>query len=47
MDDAFARSVSEVLEAFAVDPTRGLSDSQVAENAKIYGRNVLPQEGSK
>ncbi|XP_039140541.1 calcium-transporting ATPase 3, endoplasmic reticulum-type isoform X2 [Dioscorea cayenensis subsp. rotundata] len=46
MDDAYARSVSEVLEAFGVDPTRGLSDSQVAENAKIYGRNVLPQEGT-
>ncbi|KAJ0967694.1 hypothetical protein J5N97_024611 [Dioscorea zingiberensis] len=46
MDAAYARSVSEVLEAFGVDPTKGLSDSQVAENAKIYGRNVLPQEGS-
>ncbi|KAH7689745.1 P-type ATPase subfamily IIA SERCA-type protein [Dioscorea alata] len=42
MDDAYARSVSEVLEAFGVDPTRGLSDSQVAENAKIYGRNGTP-----
>lgn len=46
MDNAYARSVSEVLEAFGVDPTKGLTDSQVAENAKIYGKNVLPQEES-
>ncbi|CAL9121634.1 unnamed protein product [Musa textilis] len=46
MNDAYARSVSEVLEAFGVDPTKGLTDFQVAENAKIYGRNVLPQEES-
>ncbi|ONK74511.1 uncharacterized protein A4U43_C03F7130 [Asparagus officinalis] len=46
MEDAFARSVAEVLEAFRVDPTKGLSDSQVEENARIYGRNVLPQEKS-
>ncbi|GMP80835.1 hypothetical protein CsSME_00035790 [Camellia sinensis var. sinensis] len=46
MEDAYARSVSEVLEFFAVDPTKGLTDFQVAEHARIYGRNVLPQEGS-
>ncbi|XP_043708710.1 calcium-transporting ATPase 3, endoplasmic reticulum-type [Telopea speciosissima] len=46
MDDAHARSVAEVLECFGVDPTKGLTDSQIAENAKIYGRNVLPEEGS-
>ncbi|XP_031484336.1 calcium-transporting ATPase 3, endoplasmic reticulum-type [Nymphaea colorata] len=46
MDDAYARSIHEVLEAFNVDPAKGLSDLQVAENARIYGRNVLPQEGS-
>ncbi|CAN6458975.1 unnamed protein product [Victoria cruziana] len=46
MDDAYARSIPEVLEAFNVDPAKGLSDLQVAENARIYGRNVLPQEGS-
>ncbi|XP_058222026.1 calcium-transporting ATPase 3, endoplasmic reticulum-type isoform X1 [Rhododendron vialii] len=46
MEDAFARSVSEVLEFFGVDPTKGLADSQVAEHARLYGRNVLPQEGS-
>ncbi|XP_058069765.1 calcium-transporting ATPase 3, endoplasmic reticulum-type isoform X2 [Magnolia sinica] len=46
MEDAYARSVTEVLEAFGVDPTKGLTDFQAVENAKIYGRNVLPQEGS-
>lgn len=44
MEDAYARSVAEVLEAFRVDPAKGLTDSQVAEHARIYGRNVLPQE---
>ncbi|XP_052202251.1 calcium-transporting ATPase 3, endoplasmic reticulum-type [Diospyros lotus] len=46
MEDAYARSVSEVLEFFSVDPTKGLTDFQVAEHARLYGRNVLPQEGS-
>ncbi|XP_068655708.1 calcium-transporting ATPase 3, endoplasmic reticulum-type [Aristolochia californica] len=46
MEDAYARSVAEVLETFGVDPTRGLTDSQVAQNGKIYGRNELPQEES-
>ncbi|KAL7175657.1 hypothetical protein ACSBR2_029285 [Camellia fascicularis] len=46
MEDAYVRSVSEVLEFFAVDPAKGLTDFQVAEHARIYGRNVLPQEGS-
>ncbi|KAI8548571.1 hypothetical protein RHMOL_Rhmol07G0282900 [Rhododendron molle] len=42
MEDAFARSVSEVLEFFGVDPTKGLADSQVAEHARLYGRNGTP-----
>ncbi|KAL2548822.1 Calcium-transporting ATPase 3 [Forsythia ovata] len=46
MEDAYARSVSEVLEFFAVDPSKGLSDFQVAEHARLYGKNVLPQEQS-
>jgi Ca2+ transporting ATPase len=46
MEDAFARSASEVLEFFGVDSSKGLSDFQVAEHGRIYGRNVLPQEGS-
>ncbi|KAL1806157.1 hypothetical protein ACET3Z_029225 [Daucus carota] len=46
MEDAYARSATEVLEYFGVDPSKGLTDRQVAEHARIYGRNVLPQEGS-
>ncbi|XP_057852487.1 calcium-transporting ATPase 3, endoplasmic reticulum-type [Cryptomeria japonica] len=46
MEDAYARSVHQVLEAFGVDAARGLTDLQVAEHARIYGRNVLPQEES-
>ncbi|XP_024962433.1 calcium-transporting ATPase 3, endoplasmic reticulum-type isoform X2 [Cynara cardunculus var. scolymus] len=44
MEDAFARSVPEVLDFFGVDPTKGLTDIQVTSHARIYGRNVLPQE---
>ncbi|KAI3784247.1 hypothetical protein L1987_43342 [Smallanthus sonchifolius] len=46
MEDAFARSVPEVLDFFGVDPTKGLTDIQVTSHARIYGRNVLPQEES-
>ncbi|PIN03225.1 Ca2+ transporting ATPase [Handroanthus impetiginosus] len=46
MEDAYARSISEVLEFFSVDPTRGLTDFQVAEHGRLYGKNVLPQEQS-
>nr|XP_018624402.1 calcium-transporting ATPase 3, endoplasmic reticulum-type-like isoform X1 [Nicotiana tomentosiformis] len=46
MEDAYARSVSEVLEFFGVDPTKGLTDIQVTQHARLYGKNVLPQEKS-
>nr|GEU80870.1 calcium-transporting ATPase 3, endoplasmic reticulum-type isoform X1 [Tanacetum cinerariifolium] len=46
MDDAFARSVPQVLDFFRVDPAKGLTDIQVTSHARIYGRNVLPQEES-
>ncbi|XP_042010524.1 calcium-transporting ATPase 3, endoplasmic reticulum-type-like [Salvia splendens] len=46
MEDAYARSATEVLEFFSVDPTRGLTDFQVAEHGRSYGKNVLPQEKS-
>lgn len=46
MEDAFARSVPEVLDFFGVDPAKGLTDIQVTSHARIYGRNVLPQEES-
>ncbi|KAG6502482.1 hypothetical protein ZIOFF_034761 [Zingiber officinale] len=36
----------QVLEAFGVDPSKGLSDFQVSQNANIYGRNELPEEES-
>ncbi|KAJ0085181.1 hypothetical protein Patl1_08802 [Pistacia atlantica] len=44
MEDAYARSVSEVLDFFGVDPAKGLTDSQVTQHARVYGKNVLPQE---
>ncbi|XP_044509909.1 calcium-transporting ATPase 3, endoplasmic reticulum-type-like isoform X1 [Mangifera indica] len=44
MEDAYARSVSEVSDYFGVDPAKGLTDSQVAQYARVYGKNVLPQE---
>ncbi|XP_059631157.1 calcium-transporting ATPase 3, endoplasmic reticulum-type [Cornus florida] len=46
MEDAYARSIREVLEFFNVEPTKGLTDFQVAEHSRIYGKNALPQEGS-
>ncbi|GER31105.1 calcium-transporting ATPase 3 family protein [Striga asiatica] len=40
MENAYARSVSEVLEFFGVDPARGLTDSQVANHGRLYGKNA-------
>ncbi|XP_060178652.1 calcium-transporting ATPase 3, endoplasmic reticulum-type isoform X2 [Lycium barbarum] len=42
MEDAYARSVSEVLEFFGVDPTKGLTDIQVTQHARLYGNNGTP-----
>ncbi|KAF9668462.1 hypothetical protein SADUNF_Sadunf14G0006100 [Salix dunnii] len=44
MEDAYARSITEVLDFFRVDPAKGLSDSQVALHAKVYGKNVRVQD---
>ncbi|XP_007018465.2 PREDICTED: calcium-transporting ATPase 3, endoplasmic reticulum-type isoform X2 [Theobroma cacao] len=44
MEDAYARSVSEVLDFFEVDSTKGLTDTQVSQHARLYGKNVLPKE---
>ncbi|ONI33388.1 hypothetical protein PRUPE_1G421100 [Prunus persica] len=44
MEDAYARSVTEVLDFFGVDPKRGLTDAQVTQHARLYGKNVLPEE---
>ncbi|VAI02092.1 unnamed protein product [Triticum turgidum subsp. durum] len=46
MEDAYAKSAAEVLQAFGVDRTKGLSDSQVEQHALLHGKNVLPQEES-
>ncbi|KAL6527333.1 Calcium-transporting ATPase 3, endoplasmic reticulum-type [Orobanche gracilis] len=42
MEDAYARSAREVLEFFSVDPTRGLTDLQVADHGRLHGRNGTP-----
>ncbi|KAJ8449617.1 hypothetical protein Cgig2_005639 [Carnegiea gigantea] len=42
MEDAYARSASEVLDFFGVDPTKGLTEAQVADHGRIYGRNGTP-----
>ncbi|KAK2391836.1 Calcium-transporting ATPase 3, endoplasmic reticulum-type [Trifolium repens] len=44
MDDAFARSIPEVLDFFGVDPTKGLSDTQVVQHGRLYGENVLHED---
>lgn len=44
MEDAYARSVTEVLDFFRVDPGRGLSDDQVVRHSRIFGKNELPEE---
>ncbi|KAM3736360.1 hypothetical protein ACB098_10G157200 [Castanea mollissima] len=44
MEDAYARSVTEVLDFFRVDPRKGLSDDQVVRHARVFGKNVLPEE---
>ncbi|KAL1344958.1 hypothetical protein AAHE18_08G082100 [Arachis hypogaea] len=44
MEDAFARSIPEVLDHFGVDPTKGLSDTQVVQHGRLYGINVLPED---
>ncbi|TYI28208.1 hypothetical protein ES332_A05G228500v1 [Gossypium tomentosum] len=44
MEDAYARSVSEVLDFFGVDSSKGLTDFQVSQHARLYDKNVLPEE---
>lgn len=44
MEDAYARSVTEVFDFFEVDPAKGLSEDQVARHGRVYGKNVLPEE---
>lgn len=47
MEDAFARTVPEVLEYFKTNEKTGLSDRQVKENQQKYGPNELPVEQNK
>ncbi|CAI8599347.1 unnamed protein product [Vicia faba] len=44
MDDAFAKSIPEVLDFFGVNPTKGLSDTQVVKHGRLYGTNVLHED---
>eukprot|EP00884_Botryococcus_braunii_P019514 jgi/Botrbrau1/6246/Bobra.0129s0001.2 len=47
MEDAHALEVSEVLQHFGEDPSKGLSDEQVLEQRAIYGPNELvPDKGT-
>jgi magnesium-transporting ATPase (P-type) len=39
MENAFARSTSEVLKHFGVSETQGLTDAQVQSSREKYGRN--------
>ncbi|CAL5185269.1 unnamed protein product [Lathyrus oleraceus] len=44
MDNAFAKSIPEVLDFFRVDPTKGLADTQVVQHGRLYGTNVLHED---
>ncbi|KAL6504312.1 Calcium-transporting ATPase 3, endoplasmic reticulum-type [Orobanche gracilis] len=42
MEYAYARSAREVLEFFAVDPIKGLTDLQVSDHGRSHGKNGTP-----
>ncbi|GBC09583.1 hypothetical protein RclHR1_00090017 [Rhizophagus clarus] len=46
MDDAFIKNPKEILDFFQVDSNRGLTQKQVEDSTKIYGKNELPEEES-
>ncbi|KAK9719623.1 hypothetical protein K7432_004665 [Basidiobolus ranarum] len=46
MDDSFVKTPQQVLEAFNVQPNKGLTKDQVASNQKKFGKNELPEEES-
>ncbi|RHZ79440.1 hypothetical protein Glove_146g28 [Diversispora epigaea] len=46
MEDSFIKTPQEVLDHFEVDINRGLTEKQVDENRKRFGRNELPQKES-
>lgn len=44
MEAPWTKPPKEILDYYAVDPTRGLSKDQVDKHAQLYGRNVLPED---
>jgi Ca2+ transporting ATPase len=41
MEAPWTKSPKEVLDFYAVDPSRGLSKDQVDKHAQLYGRNGM------
>lgn len=46
MDDAYARSINEILEYFSISETQGLTSAQVEQAREKYGRNAIAEEPS-
>ncbi|KAI8361710.1 SERCA-type calcium-translocating P-type ATPase [Blakeslea trispora] len=46
MDNSFVRTPEEVCRFFDVDLSKGLSEAQVKQNQKKFGKNELPEEES-
>lgn len=44
IEDAYLKPVDEVLEAASVDPDQGLSDKEVKQKIKEYGKNILEEQ---
>ncbi|KAJ6939739.1 hypothetical protein NC651_006033 [Populus alba x Populus x berolinensis] len=44
MEDAYARSIAEVLDFFGVDPMKGLSDSQDSSLETFFMDNLWSSE---
>ena len=44
MDDSFLKSTKQVLEFFQANPKTGLTNEQVTQNLKKYGKNELPED---
>ncbi|ORZ30791.1 putative calcium ion P-type ATPase [Catenaria anguillulae PL171] len=44
MDDSFLHSPDQVLAHFRVDPSKGLTDAQIATQRKKHGLNELPED---
>lgn len=41
MDDAFTKSPKEILDFFQVDINKGLTQEQIEDSTKIYGKNGM------